>query len=412
MTESNSPSAEPSSKRTWLVLSGLVVIVIVVSIFTNAYFGLGIGLITLFCSRSVLGWSMNPLTARKWQRFKCVRRGYGSFIVLGSFWFLSLFSEVLVSDRAIVVHYEGNWYFPTFAGVYLSEEFGTTGTEAYVPVNYRELDERFEKEDDGNFVLMPIVPYGPNENLALDGILKPQAPSWERQHYLGTDGTGRDILARLVYGFRIALFFSIAFTVLTYIIGIVIGCLMGYFGGVFDLVFQRLIEIWSNIPFIYTVLILFSVIPASLDAGIRIAILLVVMVLFSWTGMTYYMRTGTLKERARDYSAAAIVLGASSSRVIFRHILPNTLSTLVTFVPFTISSAIAAITALDFLGYGLPPPTPSMGELLKQGRDNITTAPWIVLSAFVSLTLLLTLVTFVGEAIRESFDPKKFTKYV
>jgi microcin C transport system permease protein len=236
-------------------------------------------------------------------------------------------------------------------------------------------------------------------------------PDAEMRHYLGTDTTSRDILARLFYGTRIALLFAVGFMLAVYFIGIAIGCSMGYFGGVFDLLFQRLIEIWSNIPFLYMVIIVFSVIPAAYSISTRIGILLLVMVLFSWTGMTYYMRTETYKEKARDYIAAAKVIGASNSRIIFRHVLPNVLSTLVTFMPFTIVAAISAITALDFLGFGLPPPTPSLGELLKQGTANLRTAPWIVMSAFGTLVALLTLVTFIGEAVRESFDPKTFSVY-
>jgi microcin C transport system permease protein len=186
---------------------------------------------------------------------------------------------------------------------------------------------------------------------------------------------------------------------------------MGYFGGVFDLFFQRIIEIWSNIPFLYMVIIVFSVIPSTFEISTRIGILLLIMVLFSWTGLTYYMRTETYKEKARDYTAAALVLGAGTARVIFHHILPNTIATMVTFVPFTVVSAITAITALDFLGWGLPPPTPSIGELLKQGTANLTTAPWIVTSAFVALVFILAVVTFIGEAIREAFDPRQFTRY-
>ena len=248
-------------------------------------------------------------------------------------------------------------------------------------------------------------------NDTVDGVLKAQPPDFARRHLLGTDSTGRDVLARLVYGFRTAIFFALAYTVLTYLIGVSIGCAMGYFGGVFDLVFQRIIEIWSNIPFLYMVIIVFSVIPSTVDVGTRIGILLLIMVLFSWTGLTYYMRTETYKEKARDYTAAALVLGAGTARVIFRHILPNTVATMVTFIPFTVVGAITAITALDFLGWGLPPPTPSIGELLKQGTANLTTAPWIVTSAFVALVFILAVVTFIGEAIREAFDPRKFTLY-
>lgn len=352
---------------------------------------------------------LNPLTVRKLKRFREIRRGYYSAILLAVLTVLSLGAELLVNDQAVAVRYQGEWHFPTYAGVKLGAAFGLTGSAAVTPVDYRALAERFAGTDDR--VIMPLVPWGPQANDAVDGVLRARAPDFEREHYLGTDSTGRDILARLVYGFRTAILFAAAFTVLTYAIGVTIGCAMGYFGGVFDLLFQRLIEIWSNIPFLYMVIIVFSVIPSTFEISTRIGILLLIMVLFSWTGLTYYMRTETYREKARDYTAAALVLGASTARVIFRHILPNTIATMITFVPFTVVSAITAITALDFLGWGLPPPTPSIGELLKQGTANLTTAPWIVTSAFAVLVFVLAVVTFIGEAVREAFDPRKFTFY-
>jgi len=354
---------------------------------------------------------LNPLTLRKLRRFRALKRGYYSFWLLVGLTLLSLFAELLINDKALAVRYEGEWSFPTYSAVRLGGEFGLAGEEARAPVDYRELKAHFEAEDAGNLVVMPLVPFGPYENNAYDGILRATPPSAERGHYLGTDTTGRDILARLFYGFRTAILFAAAFTALTYLIGITLGCMMGYFGGMFDLLFQRLIEIWSNIPFLYMVIIVFSVIPGTYSITARIMILLTIMVLFSWTFMTYYMRTETYREKARDYAAAARVLGAGSARIIFRHILPNTISTVVTFIPFTVIAAITYITALDFLGWGLPPPTPSIGELLKQGTANLTTAPWIVSSAFVALVFILTVVTFIGESIREAFDPRKFTVY-
>ena len=352
---------------------------------------------------------LNPLTARKVKRFKEIRRGYYSAILLVTLTGLSLVSELMISDRALFISHAGEWHFPTYADVELGSVYGLTGTKAVVPVNYRELQDQFT--DTEHTVIMPLIPWGPYTNDAFEGILKAQPPNFDRQHYLGTDSTGRDVLSRLVYGFRTAIFFALAFTVLTYLIGVSIGCAMGYFGGMFDLLFQRIIEIWSNIPFLYMVIIVFSIIPSTYATSTRISILLLIMVLFSWTGLTYYMRTETYKEKARDYTAAAIVLGAGTARVIFRHILPNTIATMMTFVPFTVVSAITAITALDFLGWGLPPPTPSIGELLKQGTANLTTAPWIVTSAFVALVFILAVVTFIGEAVREAFDPRKFTLF-
>ncbi|MBT3483112.1 MAG: ABC transporter permease subunit [Opitutales bacterium] len=351
---------------------------------------------------------LNPLTAKKLNRFRQIKRGYYSFLIIAVLVGLSAVGELLINSRALVVEYEGSFYFPTYGGMIPGETFGL---DYSYETNYRDLKEAFSQKADGNWVLMPFVPYNSLENNEYEGLFKPGPPSLSERHILGTDTTGRDIFARLFFGMRIAILFSAAFLVLTYLVGIAIGCLMGYFGGVFDLVGQRLIEIWSNMPFLYVVIIVFSVVPSSLSNTARILILLMIMVAFSWMGMTYYMRTGAYKEKARDYVAAVEALGAGPGRIIFRHIIPNTLATIVTFMPFTIVGAITAVTALDYLGFGLPPPTPSLGELLKQGTDNLTTAPWIVSSSFVALVLLLTLVAFVGEAIREAFDPKKFTVY-
>lgn len=352
--------------------------------------------------------TLNPQTQKKLARFRKIRLGYFSFLILGAMIALLSVAELFVNSRALIVHYNDTLYFPTYGSFYP----GTTFGEDYsYEANYRALAKSFEANSSDNWVLMPLVPYDPYENDAKDGIMRPEAPDFSVGHYLGTDTTSRDILARLVYGTRTALLFAFAFMCSVYLIGIVIGCAMGYLGGLFDLFFQRLIEIWSNIPFLYMVIIVFSVIPSAASIPVRIGILLSVMVLFSWTSMTYYMRTETYKEKSRDYVAAARVMGAGAPRIIFRHILPNVLSTLVTFMPFTVVSAISAITALDFLGFGLPVPTPSLGELLQQGTANLRTAPWIVTAAFGTLVIILSLVTFIGEAIRESFDPKQFTLY-
>jgi microcin C transport system permease protein len=355
---------------------------------------------------------LNPLTRKKLKRFRSIRRGYYSFLVLVALIVITLLGELIVNNRALIVRYDGHTYFPTYGANIPGTTFGFDYT---YDTNYRDLRERFKAEGSkDNWVLMPFFEYDPYENTPYQNVFKPAPPSFSggpAGHLLGTDTTGRDIFARLFYGFRVAIFFALAFMVLTYLIGITFGCMMGYFGGVFDLLVQRLIEIWSNIPFLYMVIIIFSVIPSTLSVSSRIGLLLATMVLFSWTSMTYYMRTATYREKARDYASAAIVIGASTPRIIFNHIIPNTISTIVTFMPFTVASAITAVTALDFLGFGLPPPTPSMGELLKQGTETLTTAPWIVTSTFVALVSILTLVTFIGEAVREAFDPKKFTTY-
>jgi microcin C transport system permease protein len=207
-----------------------------------------------------------------------------------------------------------------------------------------------------------------------------------------------------VYGFRIAIAFAVMLLLFEYLIGIGIGCLMGFRGGVFDLVFQRLIEIWSNIPTLYVIMIVASIVPPGFWT------LLSIMVAFSWTTITWYMRTATYRENTRDYVLAARAIGAGPGRIIFRHILPNTVSTVVTFVPFSVAAGVTALTALDYLGFGLPAPTPSWGELLKQGTDNLESG-WIVTSVVVAMTVVLMLVTFIGEAIREAFDPKVFRTY-
>lgn len=343
----------------------------------------------------------NPIAKKRWQRFKQSRRGYVSAWLLLILIGLSLGAELLASNRALVVHYEGTFYFPTYGDVHSGKDFGLD--YAY-EVNYRELKAHFKAEDHGNWLLMPPIPFSPLETDLVAGDFPPHSPSIEKAHYLGTDTSGRDVAARLIYGFRIAILFSVALLVLNYSVGVSIGCLMGFWGGAFDLLFQRVIEIWSNIPFLYVIMIVASIITPSFWT------LLFIMAFFGWTAMTWYMRTATYKEVARDYVMAARALGASGSRIMFRHILPNSVSTLVTFVPFSVAAGITSLTALDYLGFGLPPPTPSWGELLKQGTENMESI-WIVASVVVAMTIVLMLVAYVGEAIRDAYDPKQFSYY-
>ena len=314
--------------------------------------------------------NLTPQTRKKLRRFRQIKRGYYSFLILVGLSALLACGELLINSRALVVSYQGELYFPTYGDFHPGTDFGL---DYQYETNYRELQARFAAADEGNWLLLPLVPYNPYENNAAGGVSRPQPPSAEAQHYLGTDTTSRDILARLFYGTRIALLFALGFTLSVYLIGIAIGCAMGYFGGVFDLALQRVIEIWSNVPFLYMVIIIFSVIPSTVAVPTRISILLLVMVLFSWTGMTYYMRTETYKEKARDYVAAARIIGASNTRIIFRHIMPNVLSTLITFMPFTVVAAISAITAPDFLGLGCPCPRPAWASC--SNRAPPTCAP-------------------------------------
>jgi microcin C transport system permease protein len=347
----------------------------------------------------------SPQLRRQWRRFRSIKRGFVSFLVLGALAAVSLGAELLVNSRALLVHYRGHTYFPAYGAIHTGREFGY---DYDYEVDYRSLRDRFRTAGEGNWVLLAPLPYGPNENCYPGQDFNPRPPDLFGRHYFGTDQVNRDILARLLYGLRNSLIFSVGFVVLTYLIGVALGCAMGYWGGVFDLSLQRFIEIWSLLPFLLVVIIVRAALPPGVGFGI--GTLLGIVVLFSWTAMTYYVRSSAYREKAREYVAAAQVLGAGPVRVIFRHILPNILSTLITFLPFTIAAAIGTLAALDYLGFGLPPPMPSWGELLKEGTSNLD-APWIVTSAFGALSLVLVLITFVGEAIREAFDPKKFTVY-
>jgi microcin C transport system permease protein len=344
---------------------------------------------------------LNPLTLKKIRRFRSIRRGYYSFLIIFVLILSSMGAEILVNKRALMVYYEGHLLFPTYGDIIPGTVFGE---EYDYETDYRELKKRFRREGTGNWVLMPPVPYDPYENDLKEDAYPPFPPSFQDSHYLGTDAVGRDIVARLIYGFRIAIFFSLLLLVVNYTLGVSIGCAMGYWGGKFDLFFQRIIEIWSNIPFLYVVIIISSIVVPNFF------ILIMIMAVFGWMGMTWTMRTITYKEKAREYVLAAQVLGAGNFRIIFRHIIPNTISIIVTFAPFAVSGGIVALTSLDYLGFGLPPPTPSWGELLQQGWTNLD-AWWISGSVVIALTVTLMTVTFVGEAVREAFDPKMHTIY-
>jgi microcin C transport system permease protein len=282
---------------------------------------------------------------------------------------------------------------------------GTTfGLDYQYETDYRELKQTFEQAGQGDFVILPPVPYNAYENDLRLNEYPPFPPSFDDRHFLGTDNVGRDILARLVYGFRTAILFSFFLLLINYTIGIFIGCAMGYFGGKFDLFFQRVIEIWSNIPFLYVIIIVSSILVPSF------MILLLIMAFFGWISITWVMRTMTYREKEKEYILAVRSLGASHFRIIFRHIIPNTISVIVTYAPFAISSGIVALTSLDYLGFGLPAPTPSWGELLSQGWQNME-AWWISASVVGALVVTLMTVTFTGEGIREAFDPKQHTIY-
>ncbi len=345
--------------------------------------------------------TLNPVTIKKIKRFRSIQRGFWSLVILGIMLFVSFFAEVFINSRALLVKYNGNLYLPTYGKMIPGTTFGLD--YAY-ETNYRELKKKFDQEKNGDFVLLPPVPFNPYENDLKPNTYPPFKPSVKERHFFGTDNVGRDILARLVYGFRTAIFFSFVLLILNYTIGITIGCSMGYFGGKFDLFFQRIIEIWTNVPFLYVIIIIASIVIPNF------MILLLIMAFFGWIGITWVMRTMTYKEKEKEYILAVRSLGASHARIIFKHIIPNTISVIVTYAPFAISGGIVSLTSLDYLGFGLPAPTPSWGELLSQGWQNMD-AWWIASSVVGALVITLMTVTFIGEAIREAFDPKLHTTY-
>ena len=333
-----------------------------------------------------------------WQKFKRLKRGYFSFLLLILLILISCFAELIFNSKALLVQYQDELYWPAFSSAIEGKQFGLNYE---YETNYRQLKQRWSEDgsNHSNFVLLPIVPFNATEVDLTDGAYPPLPPSMSTQHYLGTDTIGRDVLVRLVYGFRTAMLFAITLLIVEYFFGVLIGCFMGFLGGAFDLFFQRIIEVWSNIPFLYIVMIMSSLITPGFWS------LVFIMALFGWMSMTWYMRSASYKEANRDYVLAAKMMGASNFRIIHKHIIPNTISTIITFVPFSVAGGITALTALDFLSFGLPAPAPSWGELLKQGVDNLD-HPWIISSVVISLSFVLMLVTFIGEAIREVFDPK------
>lgn len=338
---------------------------------------------------------------RRWRKFRALKRGWYSFLLLAGAYFLSFFLFLLVSDRAIAVHYEGQTYFPAFAAtfegrIYQARDFGQ---RAIGETNYRTLAKTFASDSASeNWILLPPYPYSPTESLLreLPGN-PPHGPSLE--HWCGTDDRGRDVFARLAYGFRISISFALGVVALSYAFGAMIGAILGYFGGRIDFLGGRVVEIWAALPFLYTIIIISSIVQPTMT------MLVVLLAAFGWIGISFYIRGEFYREKTRDYVAAAIAQGESNASVIFRHILPNSLTPVISFAPFAIVGSIGSLVSLDFLGFGLPPPTPSWGELVSQGLANIR--KWhLVLFPLGALFGTLLMVVFVGEAIREAFDPK------
>jgi microcin C transport system permease protein len=340
----------------------------------------------------------SELTKQRWQRFRKIRRAWFSLWVLGAAYVLSLFSPWLVNDAPLLMSYKGELYFPAW-NFYTEQDFGG---KYKTEMNYERFlrSEHWLKSE--GWVINPPVPHDPLHAYLNSSGSPPHPPSTE--HWLGTDANGRDVLSRLIHGFRIGMSFSLFVTLIGTILGVIIGGVQGYAGGKIDLFFQRFIEIWSALPFLYVVILIGSLFGRSF------ALLLVVMSLFQWIGLSYYMRGEFFRLRKMEFVQAARSLGMSRTHIFFKEILPNALNPVITIMPFSLIGGIGALTSLDFLGFGMPPPTPSWGELLSQGLDHLY-APWIAISTTLALFLTLLMATFIGEGVRAALDPKSGDRY-
>jgi microcin C transport system permease protein len=363
------------------------------------------------------GLQLSPLNRRRWRNFKANRRGYWSFWIFSILFIVSLFAELIANDRPFLIQYDGHLYFPAFV-TYPETTFGGDFETA---ADYRDPYLQKMIAEKGGRIVWPLIRYSyDTHNLDLP-TPAPSKPTWmltekecapvvERKglkscrdleyNWLGTDDQGRDVVARLIYGFRISVLFGLALTIVSSIVGVAAGGIQGYFGGWIDLGFQRFIEVWTAIPSLYLLLILSSILVPGFF------VLLGILLLFSWVSLVGLVRAEFLRGRNFEYIQAARALGVSDRVIMFRHLLPNAMVATMTFLPFIVSSSVMTLTALDFLGFGLPPGSPSLGELLSQAKANIQ-APWLGLSGFFSLAIMLSLLIFIGEAVRDAFDPRK-----
>jgi microcin C transport system permease protein len=340
-----------------------------------------------------VGWRPSPLTRRRLQNFRANRRGVWSLWIFLTLFGLSLVAEVIANDRPLVVRFDGAFYFPivrtypetTFGGIFPTE---AVYRDPAVGALIREK----------GWLLWPLIPFRYdtiNYDLPVPAPAPPSPVNW-----LGTDDQGRDLTARLIYGFRISVLFGLSLTLLSSVIGVVAGAVQGYFGGLTDLLFQRFIEIWSGLPVLYLLIILASIVAPTFWW------LLGLMLLFSWMSLVGVVRAEFLRARNFDYVRAARALGVRDGVIMLRHVLPNAMVATLTFLPFILSGSITTLTSLDFLGFGLPPGSPSLGEILAQGKANLQ-APWLGITGFSVLAVMLSLLVFVGEAVRDAFDPRK-----
>ncbi|NIF22938.1 microcin C ABC transporter permease [Candidatus Pantoea multigeneris] len=336
---------------------------------------------------------LSLVNQQRWQRFRHNRRGYWSLWIFLLLFILSLGSELLANEKPLLVHYQQRWYFPLVKNYSESDYGGDLATAA----DYQDpwLRQRLEQQ---GWVLWAPIRYSDSSINFSSQLPFPSPPSG--QNWLGTDANGGDVLARILYGTRISLLFGLMLTLVSSVIGIVVGAVQGYFGGKVDLIGQRLIEVWSGMPSLFLLILLSSVIQPGFWW------LLLVTIVFGWMSLVGVVRAEFLRTRNFDYIRAAQALGVSDGRIMLRHMLPNAMVATLTFLPFILCGSITTLTSLDFLGFGLPLGSPSLGELLLQGKNNLQ-APWLGVSAFITLALLLSLLIFIGEAVRDAFDPSR-----
>ena len=336
---------------------------------------------------------LSALNARRWVNFKANRRGYVSTAIFLALFAVSLVAELIANDRPLLVRYDGHFYFPVVVAYPETTFGGFFETEAvYTDPAVQELIEEH------GWIVWPPIPYSYDTVVHDLPGPAPSPPTW--QNWLGTDDQARDVLARIIYGVRISVLFGLLLTLLGSALGIAAGAVQGYFGGWVDLGFQRFMEIWGGFPVLYLLIIMSSFIVPSFWS------LLVIMLLFGWMDLVGVVRTEFLRARNLDFVRAARALGVGNGAIMFRHILPNAMVSALTLIPFVLSGSIVTLTSLDFLGFGLPPGTPSLGELLNQGKNNLQ-APWLGISGFLVVSIMLSLLVFAGEAVRDAFDPRK-----
>lgn len=336
---------------------------------------------------------LSPINQARWGRFRRNRRGYWSLWIFAVLFVLCLFAELLANDRPLVVHYQDRWYVPVLFDYTEADYGGPLATAA----DYQDpwLKQRLDQQ---GWAIWAPIRFGDSSINFATKVPFPSPPS--SQNWLGTDSNGGDVLARILYGTRISLLFGLMLTLISSVIGVVVGAAQGYFGGKIDLFGQRFIEVWSGMPTLFLIILLSSVVQPGFWW------LLAITVIFGWMSLVGVVRAEFLRARNYDYIRAAQALGVSDSRIMLRHMLPNAMVATLTFLPFILCGSITTLTSLDFLGFGLPLGSPSLGELLLQGKNNLQ-APWLGLAGFFSLAILLSLLIFIGEAVRDAFDPSK-----